>query len=204
MCEKIDTYAFYECYALTSITIGKNVEEIDEWAFYGCTSLKFVHITDLSNWCKIKFKDTFSNPLYYAAQIFSENEEIKDLIIPDNVESIKAFAFYNCSNLTSVTIPDGVTSIGYRAFCGCTNLSSVIIPNSMELIGRRAFAECPNLTKVYCHAEKLPIRQGNVFKHSLTKFVVLYVPDVSVDTYKKNSPWSKFGIIQPLSETSNK
>ena len=64
------------------------------------------------------------------------------------VTSIRAYAFRDCTNLTSVTIPDSVTSIGDSAFSGCSRLTSIRIPDSVTSIGDRAFQYCSNLTSV--------------------------------------------------------
>ena len=64
------------------------------------------------------------------------------------VTSIRNFAFYVRSSLTSVTIPDSVTSIGDGAFNGCSSLTSIAIPNSVTSIGDGAFAACSSLTSV--------------------------------------------------------
>lgn len=55
-----------------------------------------------------------------------------DLNIPTSIDgvaitSIAAYAFENCTNLTSVTIPDSVTNIGYDAFLNCSALNGVYI-----------------------------------------------------------------------------
>lgn len=67
---------------------------------------------------------------------------------PYTVTSIDEYAFYNCSNLTSVTIPEGVTGIGDYAFDGCSGLTSITIPNSVTSIGTCAFRGCSSLTSV--------------------------------------------------------
>ena len=51
---------------------------------------------------------------------------LTSVVIPNNVTSIGAYAFYSC-NLTSITIPEGVTSIVSYAFSGCSNLATVYI-----------------------------------------------------------------------------
>ena len=60
---------------------------------------------------------------------------LTSVMIPDSVTRIRDSAFSGCSGLTSVTIGDGVTSIGDSAFDGCTGLASVTIPNSVTSIG---------------------------------------------------------------------
>ena len=70
------------------------------------------------------------------------------LVIGEGVTSIGDFAFYKCSDLTSVAIPGSVTSIGDGAFSSCSSLTSVTIPNSVTSIGDSAFNQCSSLTSV--------------------------------------------------------
>ena len=59
--------------------------------------------------------------------MYLNGQLVTDLVIPDNVTSIKDYAFRNYDSLTSVAIGDGVTSIGSYAFYGCDSLTSVTI-----------------------------------------------------------------------------
>ena len=137
--------AFYDCYSLTSVTIGSGVKSIGAGAFAFCVLNKVI-ISDIAAWCGIEFDDDTANP---ARHLYSdENTEIKDLIIPNSVTSIRNYAFRGCFGLTSVTIPNSVTSIGYRAFQGCDGLTSFTIPNSVTTIGKEAFLSCSGLTSV--------------------------------------------------------
>ena len=113
-----------------------------------------IYISDLGAWCEIEFAPNnlydnpdglYSNPLYYGADLYFNNELITALEIPNNITSIVGWAFYNCSKITSVIIPDGVTSIGDKAFYGCSNLTSVILGNDINHIGTDAFDACSNL-----------------------------------------------------------
>ena len=73
---------------------------------------------------------------------------INEIVVEENVISIGDYAFWNCSNLTSVTLPEGVLSIGNSAFYTCTSLASIEIPESVSSIGTAAFSGCANLTSI--------------------------------------------------------
>jgi len=108
--------------------------------FKDCIGLTSVHISDVAAWCKIIFEKPYtSNPLVHAHHLYMNGEEIRDLVIPNDVTSIAAGTFYGCFGLTSATIPEGVSEIGERAFCECRNLKSVSIPSSVKSIGKYAF-----------------------------------------------------------------
>ena len=146
----IGCYAFEDCWGLTSITIPKSLNLIDEDAFLGCVKLNSVYISDLSAWCNINFQggEGYTSPFRYASHLFLNGKEIIDLVIPDDITSIRNSAFFGCTCLTSVTIPNSVTSIGFNAFSGCTGLTSITIPNSVTSIGGGAFSGCSGLTSV--------------------------------------------------------
>ncbi len=127
----IGNSAFSGCKGLTSVTIPNSVKSIGYQAFYGCNYLKKVIVSDIAAWCGISFSDYDSNPLYNAHNLYSdENTKITDLIIPNSVTSIRTYAFYGCSGLTSVTIGNSVTSIGGYAFGGCSGLTTITSLNT--------------------------------------------------------------------------
>ncbi len=123
----ISERAFQGCSGLTSVSIPNSVTSIGSRAFMGCSSFTKVIVSDIAAWCNIAFGDHYSNPLYYAHHLYSdENTEITDIWIPESVTSIGSRAFMGCSSLTSISIPKSVTSIGGSALRDCSNLTSVV------------------------------------------------------------------------------
>ncbi len=114
----IGDYAFYGCSSIEKLEIPNSVTSIGKNAFRNCNSLAKINITDLTAWCKIKFSNATSNPLYYAHCLYLDKALIKDLIIPSNVDSISHSAFERCYTTTSVLIPKTVKHIGDYAFQG--------------------------------------------------------------------------------------
>lgn len=144
----IGDYAFKDCIKLMSVTIPDSIESIGEDAFKGCTGLTEVNINDLSAWCNIDFVNYSSNPLYYAHNLYINNDLATDIVIPSDIISIGDFTFDSCFSLQNIIIPDSVTNIGRFAFSHCDNLTSIPIPEGVTRIDFGAFSYCSNLTSI--------------------------------------------------------
>ena len=75
---------------------------------------------------------------------------IKELVIPEGVNSIANNAFKNCKDLISLTVSPNVISISESAFSGCNNLNSIHFEDGIEVltINTSSFSACP-LTSIY-------------------------------------------------------
>ncbi len=165
----VSNYAFYNCSALTSVTIGNSVTSIGEKAFYNCSNLKEINfnaincadLTDSSyafdkagqngNGINVNFGNAVTKiPAYLFYRYYSNSyaPKITSVTIGDNVKSIGNYAFYDCSGLTSVKIPNSVTKIGKSAFINCSNLTSIIIGEGVLDIDCYAFRNCSSLASI--------------------------------------------------------
>ena len=190
---------------MTSVTIPESVTFVNIYgnayngAFNGLSANASVNIVidDIDSWLTKAFVSKW--PYGGQMHLYLNGEEIKQLVVPNNVTTIGASTFKNCAGLTSVIIPDNVTIIYGSAFEGCTNLASVSIPEGISSIGAKAFAGCPNLKDVFCRAANVPQTGGNAFQETNVASATLHVPDASTNSYHESAPWSEFGTIKGLS-----
>ena len=201
----IGNYAFYKCSSLTSVSIPNSVTSIGNYAFYKCSSLTSVSIpnsvTSIGDKafyeCSSLTSVTIPNSVTSIGDdIFYNCSSLTSVTIPDSVTSIGRSAFYGCRSLTSVTIPNSVTSIGIFAFDGCSSLTSVTIPNSVTSIGDAAFQNC-NLKTIYVQYED-PLKFGSIFSDKSYTEAVLYIPEGTIEAYKKVDPWRNFWTIEEI------
>ena len=144
----IENRVFHYNKSLAEITIPYSVKEMGFYAFYNCSSLKAVHIQDVAAWCNINFHDSHSNPLLYARNLYLNKELVKTITIPNEISSIKDFAFTHCESIENTIITDNVKSIGTGAFTSCIFLTDVTIGNGVANIKNSAFLNCRSLKSI--------------------------------------------------------
>ena len=81
-----------------------------------------------------------------SKEAFKDLSTVENIIIPDTIEVIDAYAFSRCSSIKSFDMPKNLQVIGDYAFSGMNGLTSVKIPEDVFYIGKGAFSECANLT----------------------------------------------------------
>lgn len=105
---------------------------------------------------------------YYLQPVGSwtdiENRErtvmITSAIIPDSIQSIGQYAFFDSFLLTDISMPDSVQSIGMGAFAGCYSLREITIPSSLQVIETATFAVCRSLINIRIPASVTTIGEG--------------------------------------------
>lgn len=135
----------------------------------------------------------YNDYLYYKVKNNGEvtitdcDESVTEIVIPAEIDgkkvtSIGGYAFFGCSNLTSVKIPNNVTSIVNCAFYDCDNLSTIFYPGSQEnweniYIGS-SNGSLNNATKVYNATKKTYKFETNCDKtlEDITDYAVMVSP----------------------------
>lgn len=142
----IKNSVFNYCTELQDVYFSSNIEEVGSSAFSNCRELTSVHITDLSAWCRINFGYN-GNPLYYAHYLYLNNEQITDLIIPEDVIKLGSSVFEGLEGFSNINLSN-VKSIGSFAFSNSLSLHKLNIPKSVIEIGEGITEGCLNLYKI--------------------------------------------------------
>ena len=87
-------------------------------------------------------------PVKALGQVFKNNASITSVILPDGLETIDTYAFYQCTSLASAYIPDSVTSIGNYVFSGCSSLTDVQLSKNITAIPEDMFRQCTSLVSL--------------------------------------------------------
>lgn len=145
---------FYGCSNLISIIFPEGVTGIRRDDVYGCIGLRKVSIP--SSVTEIDFVlfddsrkiDTLIWNTNISADPIRYKENIKVVILGENVTTIANNSFKDYSSLTSITIPPNVNSIGSNAFCGCSGLSTVEILSDITAIEYGTFRNCSSMNTI--------------------------------------------------------
>jgi hypothetical protein len=130
-----------------------------------------------------------------------------EIIIPQVVErygrkytvtKIDYGTFWLNRGVTSIHMPITIEEIGDKAFINI-DLPSLEIPQNVVKIGEWALMYNENIN-IYCYAKTPPAIGKDVFHKS--KNFMLYVPEESLDKYKKADQWKKAKKILPITSVS--
>ena len=88
---------------------------------------------------------------------YSSRTTITSVVVEESVTTIGAFAFYGCTNLSSISFGDNsqVTRIYDYSFYECTSLTSIEIPELVISLAPYAFYGCTSLTSVIFDEESV-------------------------------------------------
>lgn len=175
---------FRDCIVLTAMSIPNTVKSIGASCFQGCTKLKTCTFPTSSLLTSI------------SGGMFSDCTTLEAIEIPASITSIGSSTFSNCTSLKSVTFlgVSKLKEISSSCFSGCSSLTTFTIPSTVTKIGNTAFQNCTSLTKVEMKsfsAPAIPATSSNMFKNDAALKLVL-VPDGRVSAYKTSANWTQY------------
>jgi len=127
-------------------------------------------INDLNNINEIILPNIIS---FIAAYAFSFSKNLINVTLPNNILNLSPYIFMGCSNLLSVTLPQNITNTGIGTFCSCSSLTNVTIPDNVTIIGKETFSGCTSLASINIPKNVVYIGP-NAFRRcgSLTKITI--------------------------------
>lgn len=142
---------FFRCrpslWILNSTLIFNAEDDIDEDEFenlkeccvkIGPANKHYVHIDGI----------IYTSDMKHLVKSNQLDVDLRKIIVPDSVEKICKYAFYQDTSLESVEIPDSVKEIGDYAFIGCRNITSLKLPDSIKKLGYRSLCGMNNLKEL--------------------------------------------------------
>ena len=178
----IPSRQFYNKWAITKVTLPKNIVSIEESAFFssgiteitfpetveyiGASSFAYCNINTVTlpnsvtniygscfTGCSNLREVKWPESLTYIPEGSFQNCDIRELTLPSSITSVGASSFRGNTNLEKINFSENLIEIGGYAFGGCKSLTSVVTPQSLKTIRTEAFIRC---TKV----ESLVLNEG--------------------------------------------
>lgn len=130
-----------------SVTIPSTIKHLNGELFMDCMSLVSINV-DGDNSYYTSVDGVLYNKNKTKIVKYPSGKTGNSFIIPQSVDTIGSYAFYDCKNLCNVFIPENVRGISPCAFSGCSNLQRIKLPHSIVCIESCAFSDCSSLTQV--------------------------------------------------------
>lgn len=153
---RILDYAFYNLQGITDVILPENCS-IAPTAFVECTGLtatdgfvivKGILVKYIGNDHTVTIPDSIDVISEYA---FYENSDLEEVIFPKHLKEIGEYAFAECSSLKRIDLPYYLCTIGDCAFDGCSSLEYISISGNVKEIPFSCFSGCSSLSEVVFH-----------------------------------------------------
>lgn len=205
--KSIGGYVFYDCNNLQQVVLPEGFTSLGYQAFYSCDNNQYIKLpstlTSISDNCfsynyklqKIDFSEGLTHINRYA---FRECTSLTSVQFPNSLYFIGDNAFAYNRSLSEVIFNEGLYQIADNAFYDCDALTEVTLPSSLVLANESPFDYCDNLRKVTCLSLEPPYMTDQIPLYCSMEGRELYVPALSINTYKQTTGWDKFPTIKPI------
>ena len=180
----IDPYALSVNSRMRSMTLSKDLAELDMFTFSESSALEEVNVAEgnghFASAEGVLYTADGKRLVYYPLMRYA-----KEYDVAEGTTTIDGLAFYFAQGVTSLSLPSTLTTIGELAFY---------------------YARC--FRNITCKAAVPPSWQSSplvsgagLFDSVIYSMATLYVPDESVEAYRKADGWKNFANILPLSSS---
>lgn len=167
----LNSYVFYKCYSLTSVSFPNSLRYIDSFCFYE-SSLRNAELGG-------------TNVLRIGDSAFSYCEKLDSITFPICIETLGVKAFHNCKSLIAVNLSStNVSQIHDECFLGCERLSHILLGAYVNYFGNYSFSgtiienlEFPNEFSFL--GEGICSLCENLLSVDISGFKGNYIPDYS-------------------------
>lgn len=128
------------CLTVKKINVSEGIKAIGSGVFQDCKSLESVKLPN-------SLVQIGGNLAKYGEGAFS-NTNLREVVIPPNVEYMGAYTFLGCGNLRKIEMSNKIEVIRERTFSFCGALEEIIWSSNLVEIGEEAFYGCNSLHNV--------------------------------------------------------
>jgi len=182
--EELGRYALGNNEGLISVTIPASVKKIGAGAFFYCSNLETIEVDDANDYY------TDEDGVLYTKDMgtlvcYPANKSGDSYAINEKCKKIEEQAFCDCKDLKDIVLPEGLDSIMSWAFAWCNSMESINIPASVRCITNGSvFYFCESLSTITVDKENpYYMVEDNVLFDSDKTTLVSFVPNNSLTTY---------------------
>lgn len=110
----------------------------------------------------------------------------EEIYLPDSLEYVSSFAFYQCENLRSIDFGNSAKRIGTYVVVYCDALEEIRFPENIESAGSPLIGFCPILNAVYMQGTSFPESVSIANKDDCPEIVIYTMFDSAVEHAAQN------------------
>ncbi len=139
------------------------------------------------------------------------NTAITSIVIPENVDTIGAYAFYRCGLMTDIVLPSALKTMSYFMLAECSALKSLSIPANVTYLDAYTLYNCNMLEEISCYSTVPPVcatmtYNGIIYPASFPGVsqynCKLRVPKGTTEVYTAALGWNNFSQIEEFDATA--
>ena len=157
----IGDYAFSYCRRMKKLYLGASVKTFPIRAFDACEAIEEIQVSEDNQYYSNDEYGVLFNKNKTKLVLYPSAASYESYTIPDSVQVVGEYAFYDSNNLKSITTGENIKTIENCSFCGLDNLTSIEFHPGLEVIGYNAFKNCKNLKSII-----LPDTVTNVYDYA--------------------------------------